>query len=95
MQPPPDRLVPAHAIYRVEPFYPRVALQQRVEGTVKIRATVDRDGKVKNLKVISGPALLTASALDAAQYWRYIPSLRNGEPIETEEEISIEFHLTH
>lgn len=95
MQPPPDRLVPAHAIYRVEPFYPRVALQQGVEGTVKIRATVDRDGKVKNLKVISGPALLTASALDAAQYWRYIPSLRNGEPIETEEEISIEFHLTH
>jgi TonB family protein len=94
-QPPPDRLVPAHAIYRVEPFYPRAALQQGVEGTVKIRATVDRDGKVKNLKVISGPALLTASALDAAQYWRYIPSLRNGEPIETEEEISIEFHLTH
>ena len=92
---PPDRVVPAHAIYRVEPFYPRAALQQNVEGVVKIRATVDQDGRVKNLRVVSGPAQLTTAALDAAKYWRYIPSLKNGEPIETEEEISIEFHLTH
>src|SRR5262249_32257229 len=46
-----DRVVPAHLIYRVEPFYPREALQQRLEGTVKIRATVDADGRVKNSRV--------------------------------------------
>jgi protein TonB len=94
-KPPSERLVPAHVIYRVEPFYPRAALEQRVEGTVRIHATVGQDGRVRNLKVVSGPALLTSAALDAAQYWRYIPSLRNGEPIETEEEISIEFHFQH
>ena len=93
-QPLSERLVPAHVIYRVEPFYPRAALQQRVEGAVRIRATVGKDGRVKNLRVISGPAPLTAAALDAAQYWRYIPALKNGEPVETEEEISIEFQLT-
>jgi TonB family protein len=91
---PSERLVPAHVIYRVEPFYPRAALQQRVEGAVRIHATVGKDGRVKNLRVISGPAPLTAAALDAAQYWRYIPALKNGEPVETEEEINIEFQLT-
>jgi TonB family protein len=92
---PPDRLVVAHLIYRMEPFYPKEALQQHVEGTVKIHATVGRDGKVKNLRVVSGPASLTSAALDAAQYWRYVPALRNGEPVETDEDISIEFHLQH
>ena len=94
-QPPADRLVAAHLIYRVEPFFPKEALQQRVEGTVRIRATVGQDGRVKNLRVISGPASLTSAALSAAQYWRYVPALRNGEPIETDEDISIEFHLLH
>lgn len=94
-QPPADRLVAAHLIYRVEPFYPKEALQQRVEGTVKICATVGQDGRVKNLRVLSGPASLTSAALSAAQYWRYVPALRNGDPIETDEDISIEFHLLH
>jgi len=94
-QPPADRLVAAHLIYRVEPFYPKEALQQRVEGTVKIHATIGQDGRVKNLRVISGPASLTSAALSAAQYWRYVPAIRNGEPIETDEDISIEFHLLH
>jgi TonB family protein len=94
-QPPSDRLVPAHLIYRVEAFYPKEALQQRVEGTVKIHATVGPDGRVKNLRVVSGPASLTAAALSAAQYWRYVPALRNGEPIDSDEDISIEFHLLH
>jgi len=92
---PPARLVVAHLIYRMEPFYPKEALQQHVEGTVKIHATVGRDGKVKNLRVVSGPASLTSAALDAAQYWRYVPALRNGEPVETDEDMSIEFHLSH
>jgi periplasmic protein TonB len=80
-------------IYSYYPVYPRDALQQGVEGTVVIHATVGQDGRVKNLRVVSGPALLTSAALDAAQYWRYIPALRNGEPYETEQDISIDFHL--
>ncbi len=92
-QPPSDRMVAAYLIYRVEPIYPRPALQAGVEGTVKIHATVGRDGSVKNLKVVSGPALLTSAAVEAAEYWRYIPALRNGEPVETDADISVEFHL--
>ena len=92
---PLDRTVPAHLVYRVEPFYPREAMLQHVEGTVKIHLTVGQDGKVKNLNVVSGPSLLTSAALDAAQYWRYIPALRNGNPVESEADILIEFHSPH
>jgi TonB family protein len=91
----PDRLVPSHLIYSFYPVYPQDALQRKIEGTVIIHATVGRDGRVGNLRVVSGPALLTAAALDAAQYWRYIPALRNGEPYETEQDISIDFQLPH
>jgi len=90
-QPPSDRMVAAYLIYRVEPIYPKSASQVGVEGTVKIHATVGHDGSVKNLKVVSGPSSLTSAAIDAAQYWRYIPALRNGEPIESEIDISIDF----
>ena len=83
----------AYLIYRVEPIYPRAALHAGVEGTVKIHATVGQDGSVKNLRVVSGPDLLTSAAIEAARYWRYIPALRNGEPIETDADISVEFHL--
>jgi TonB family protein len=94
-QPPPERVVSAHLMYRVEPFYPKDAIREHVEGIVKIHATVGVDGTVKNLRVVSGPGLLGSAALDAAQYWRYIPALRNGQPVESEEEINIEFHLPH
>jgi periplasmic protein TonB len=94
-QPLPERVVSAHLMYRVEPFYPKDAIREHVEGIVKIHATVGVDGTVKNLRVVSGPGLLSAAALDAAQYWRYIPALRNGQPVESDEEISIEFHLPH
>lgn len=90
-----DRTVPAHLVYRVEPFYPREAMLQHVEGTVKIHLTVGQDGKVKNLNIVSGPSLLTSAALDAAQYWRYIPALHNGNPVESEADILIEFHSSH
>jgi protein TonB len=87
-----ERALPSHLIYRVEPLYPKEALQQRLEGTVRIHVTVGLDGRVKGLSVVSGPALLTSAALDAAQYW---PALRNGEPVETEEDISIDFRLRY
>jgi len=79
--------------YRVEPVYPPEAKQNGIEGTVKIHVTVDADGSVKNIKLVSGPPLLALSALDAAQYWRYMPALLNGQPIETEQDLEITFRL--
>ena len=90
---PSDRFNPCHLTYRVEPNYPDEAKSQHVEGVVKIRQRIGSNGNVIDAKVISGPALLNESALDAARYWRYLPALLNGQPVETQKDIEIEFHL--
>lgn len=92
---PTDRFNPCHLIYRVEPVYPRDAQQQRIEGTVKIHQRIGADGSVRSVKLLSGPPPLVSAAMDAAQHWRYLPALLNGQPIETEQDIEIDFRLPH
>jgi TonB family protein len=81
-------------IYRVEPFYPPSAIADHIEGTVTLRAAIDREGTVSSVKAISGPPVLVAAAEDVVRQWRYEPALRGGQPIETEEEVVIEFRLS-
>jgi len=89
-----DRLVACSLLYRVEALYPPEAAQKHVEGTVKLRAVIGRDGRVMGLGVVSGPRLLVPAAMNAAREWRYIPALLNGEPVESETDIAIEFRLS-
>ena len=58
-----------------------------------IGATVGIDGHLKNLKILSGPPLLQKAALDAARQWSYEPFIQDGEPVEAEIELNVEFHL--
>jgi TonB family protein len=88
-----DRVVSSSLLYRVEPLYPPEAEQKHIEGTVKLRAVIGRDGKVMGLGLLSGPQLLVPAAMKAAREWRFIPALLNGEPVESQTEITIEFHL--
>jgi len=88
-----DRVVPTSLLYRVEPLYPTDAVQKQIEGTVKLTAVIGTDGKVIGLGVVSGPTVLVSAALSAAREWRYVPALLNGEPIETQTDITIEFRL--
>lgn len=92
---PSDRFNPCHLTYRVEPAYPLEAQQQRIEGAVKIHQAIGADGSVQSMKLLSGPPLLVPAAMDAAKYWRYLPALLNGQPVETEQEIEIDFRLPH
>lgn len=80
-------------IYRVDPVYPPEAEQQRIEGEVKLRAIVGRDGTVQSVGVVDGPALLVPAAMDAVRRWRYAPTFKNGRSVEVEQEILIEFRL--
>ncbi len=82
-------------LYRVEPMYPPEAVQNRIEGTVKLRAVIGRDGRVRGLGLVSGPPPLVSAAMSAAREWRFIPALLNGEPVESETDINIEFRLSH
>jgi TonB family protein len=90
---PSDRFNPCHLAYRVEAAYPAEAMAQRIEGVVKIQQVVGTDGIVRSVKLLSGPSMLAAAALEAARYWRYLPALLNGQPVETEQDIEIQFRL--
>ena len=77
----------------VDPVYPPDAEQKHIEGTVKLHATIGADGSIKDLLPLSGPAALLPAALTAVREWRYNPTLLNGQPVETQEDISLVFRL--
>jgi TonB family protein len=81
------------AIQRAPAEYPPIAKQRRAEGMVVIGATVGIDGHTKNLEILSGPPLLQNAAMDAARRWVYEPYIQNGQPVEADIEINVEFRL--
>jgi periplasmic protein TonB len=78
-------------INRVEPIYPKPAALAGVQGEVKLHAIVSRNGKIISLNVISGHPLLVQAALDAVSQWRYRPYYLNGEAVEVETFITVNF----
>ena len=80
-------------IYRVQPAYPTLARQARIQGTVELRAIVSKAGTIENLTVVSGHAMLAGAAIEAVKQWRYRPYLLNNEPIEVETDITVNFRL--
>jgi protein TonB len=83
----------ARLVNKVQPFYPPLARQTRISGTVKLHAIIGKDGSVQQLVMVSGHPLLVQSALDAVRQWRYQPTLLNGEPVEVDTEIDVIFSL--
>lgn len=90
-----QRRTDCYLLYRVEPLYPREAKAHHVEGTVTIHLQIGTDGRVQNLRELSGPSLLVPAALDAAREWRFIPALVDGQAVEAEKDVSIAFQLPH
>jgi protein TonB len=88
-----DRFNPAHLLYRFDPDYPPEAKQENIEGTVMLRVAIDATGAVNHVQVLSGPALLVPAAVSAVKNWRYLPALLNGEPVKTEQYVSVDFRL--
>ena len=83
----------AQLIARIEPEYPRLAVQTKTEGTVRLHAVISRDGRIAALEVLSGHPFPVRAALDAVRQWRYRPTLLNGEPVEVETSITVIFRL--
>lgn len=92
---PTDRYNSCYLTYRVEPEYPLAAKQQQIEGVVKIHQVIKVDGSVQSVTLLSGPPLLAPAALEAAKYWRYFPALLNGQPVEAELDVEVDFRLPH
>jgi protein TonB len=88
-----EGVVQAQLISRVEPRYPALAQQIKLQGAVVLHAIISRDGRITALDVVSGHPLLVKAALDAVQQWRYHPTLLNGEPVEVDTTITVIFRL--
>jgi protein TonB len=70
-----------------------LARQARVEGAVVLRAIISREGNIENLQVLGGPPMLVPAAINAVRQWRYRPYYLNGEPVEVETQVTINFTL--
>lgn len=81
----------AQIISRVEPVYPRPAVLAGIQGQVKLHAIIARNGRIESLELISGPPLLVQAAMDAVRQWRYRPYYLNGEAVEVETFITVNF----
>ena len=92
--PPTSRMMEGNLIYRVQPEYPALARQVRIQGLVVLRAIISRDGTIENLQALSGHPLLVPAALNAVRQWRYRPYVLNGEPVEVETEVKVNFILS-
>ena len=78
-------------ILRIQPDYPSLARQARIQGLVVLRAMISREGAIENLQVLSGHPMLVRAAMDAVRQWRYRPYVLNGEPVEVETEVKVNF----
>jgi protein TonB len=78
-------------IKRVQPKYPQAALAVHAQGAVQIEATINKEGNVTNLKVLSGDAVLAHAAVEAVRQWRYKPYYLDGAPVEIQTQITVNF----
>jgi TonB family protein len=84
----------AKLVYQPRPMYPPDAKASRVQGKVSMTAVIGKDGTIKKLDVIAGDSLLVQSALDAVRQWVYEPTLLNGEPVEVQTQIDVNYTLS-
>jgi protein TonB len=86
-------IMEGNLISRVQPKYPVIARRIGLQGTVVVKTIIGRDGNIEKAIPVSGPPLLAPAALEAVSQWKYRPYYLNGEPIEVETQITVNFVL--
>jgi len=81
-------------IRKVNPTYPPLARQARIQGVVILQAQISKEGNIENLQLISGHPMLAPAAIEAVKQWKYKPYLLNGEPVEVETQVQVNFTLS-
>lgn len=79
---------------KVQPVYPPLAKGARIQGPVVLAAVISKAGTIENLRALSGHPMLVGAAIDAVSQWRYRPYILNGEPVEVETRIVVNFTLS-
>jgi periplasmic protein TonB len=78
---------------RVQPVYPPQAMQMHIQGAVQVLATISKEGRITTVKILNGDPILSRAAADAVSQWRYKPYFLNGEPVEIQTQIVVNFKL--
>jgi TonB family protein len=80
-------------IRNIVPVYPKEAKRNHIQGKVVLRAVIGKDGRIKELKAVSGPEELIPPSIGAVQQWLYKPYLLFGEPVEVDTQVTVTFAL--
>ena len=78
----------------VPPDYPLLARQMKVQGAVRLQALISRDGTIQELQILSGPGILATAAREAVKQWHFKPYIQNGQPVETQARITVNFTIS-
>jgi len=89
-----SRMMHGNLVYQVEPVYPTLARAAHIHGPVQLQAIISTQGTIESLRVISGHPMLVQAAVNAVQQWRYRPYELNGEPVEVETQVTVNFVLS-
>jgi periplasmic protein TonB len=89
----PEDFADDQIIHRVHPTYPKQARAKKLHGTVVLQAVVNKQGKVDSLQLVSGDALLAQAAAEAVKQWRYKPYFRNGDPVDFQTRVTVDFKM--
>jgi protein TonB len=79
--------------HKVDPVYPWDAKVNHITGDVLLKAVIDRQGNIANLELLRGDPILAESAIKAVKQWKYRPYILNGEAIEAETTVKIQYHM--
>ncbi len=81
-------------VSRVNPTYPLLAKQMKVQGAVVLEALISRNGNIQGIQVLSGPAILSEAAREAVKQWHFKPYYQGGQPVETQARITVNFTIS-
>jgi protein TonB len=81
-------------VSRVDPSYPLLAKQMKVQGAVILEALISKTGSIQGIQVLSGPAILSEAAREAVKQWHFKPYYQDGRPVETEARVTVNFTIS-
>ena len=80
-------------IKNVDPVYPALARQMRIQGSVELLANIGTDGSITSVKLLSGDSVLSQAAINAVKQWKYKPYYLDDQPVAIQTQITVKFKL--
>jgi TonB family protein len=81
------------AVSKVNPDYPDVARQLKMQGMVQLEAVISEDGSVAEVRIVSGNPVLTKAASQAVKKWKFAPVTEDGKAVKAVAPVELSFKL--